>query len=139
MNKQTCPTKKIFKWFDSSRPQNTYYGPFYNDWQELVKPSTIHSEEDLMKLPLSDTTKKRIQSAKEGTTIKIHYLHSCGTLCVQRLTQQEIEHKETVAQLKDELEKVNEEIQKIIPKELKDKKNELTKRLAKLNKLDKQA
>jgi len=78
-------TIKIFRWFDSCTPKEEHYGPYYTSHQEILKQALTHTEEELLKLPLSNTIKKRISSAREGTIIKIHYLHRNGNLCIQRL------------------------------------------------------
>lgn len=124
--------EKMFKWFDSYRPNEPFYGPYFTAGVELIGSKLIHTESELLKLDLSETIKNRIRSARENTVIKICYLHNAGYLCIRRMTKQEISKVNHINNLKNELANVSEEIRKHIPKQLQDRKLELEKQLRKL-------
>ena len=127
-------SEKIFKWYDSARPNDPFEGPYYWSWIDEIGKSLTHTGEELLKLPISATLKKRIKEAREGTKIKMHYLHSCGDVCVRRLKQDEIDYDNKVKDLETELKEVNAEIKKLTPKHLSDRKKDIEKQLRKLKK-----
>jgi hypothetical protein len=93
--------EKIFMWYDSG-DNIPCYGPHnYFDEQKIGK-KLHHSLDDMLKMNISNSLKKRLTKAKIGTKIKIQYLHSSGDLMVMRID-------ETILKYLDELEKVNDE------------------------------
>jgi hypothetical protein len=108
------PNDPIFVWFDSSRPEN-YLRPYYVNHVETLGTSPFTHRSDLLKVHWSDTICKRIKSAKEGTVIKLHHLHSCGDMCIRRLTQEEIDLLQEIENKRNELHTVCEEIKNTVP------------------------
>lgn len=80
--------EELFMWYDSGR-NGPCYGPHYSGDERLIGKRLYHSLDDLLKINLSDSIKKRLKSAKIDTKIKIHYLHSNGDLMVKRITEAE--------------------------------------------------
>lgn len=126
------PNDPIFVWFDSSRPEN-YSRPYYNNDVESLGNSSFTPRSDLLKMNWSNTLLKRIEKAKEGTVIKLHHLHSCGDMCIRRLTQEEIDLLQELDNKRNELHDVQEEIKKTVP-ELISRENNLNKYIKKSNK-----
>jgi hypothetical protein len=93
--------KKYYVCFDSRHPSNIYHGFHYWSWSEAIGEKVgnkvnkrfPYTEEDILKLKekncLSKTLFDRILEIREGTAVKLHYLHSCGNLMIRLLTEKE--------------------------------------------------
>lgn len=81
--------EKYFMWFDSGRNQ-VYRGPHMWFDSQKIGNKYYHSLEDLLKMDISDSIKKRLTGAKIGTVVKIQYLHSSGDLKVRRINEDEL-------------------------------------------------
>jgi hypothetical protein len=101
--------KKFFMWYDSGHDAPCY-GPHYYYDEQLIGKKLYHSLEDMLKMSISEALKKRLNGAKIGTKIKMHYLHSNGNLMVKRIDEKEVKQL-------DELDKMNDEWTKIIKKQ----------------------
>jgi hypothetical protein len=75
---------KIFVWYDSSCYEPIYGPHMYGDVKTIGK-KLCHTLDDLLKMDISESLKKRLTGAKIGSNIKIHYLHSNGNLMVKRI------------------------------------------------------
>lgn len=131
---------RVFMWYDSGRMQGPYKnrvpshpieGPHGNHEAELIGGRAYyHKLEDLLKCNFSKTIQKRLNSAKEGTSIRIGYLHRGGNLCVVRLTEEQISDLIMVEKIKNDIVIVKEQIKEAVP-ELIAKRNELNSSLRK--------
>jgi hypothetical protein len=130
-------------WYDSSsisyeyskrkgKPK-PYMGPWNYYWVEdgLIERAYYHTLDELLKLPFNKTLLKRLSGAKEGTVLKVRYLHRGGDLMLVRLTSDEIEAVLEFESLKDSLVETKEEIKKSIPELIK-KKNKLSGQISKM-------
>lgn len=90
-------------------------GPIKEDWKKILKPSQIHTLEDLFKLPISEVLKYRLDTAPEGTIIGIHHLGQDVDLAVRRLSEHEIQTMNEEKKLKKALAEVNALIEKKEP------------------------
>ena len=100
--------KKYFMWYDSGRGPT--YGPHYYGDSEKIGKSLYHSIDDLLKIDVSESLKKRLVSAKPGTKIKVHYLHSAGNLMLKCLSPEEVERVMSLKILHDKVEKISKEM-----------------------------
>ena len=78
--------KRIFMWYDSG-DNEPFYGPWMYGDSELIGKKLYHPLDELLKMNISDSIKKKLKSAKIGTKVKIHYLHSSGDLMVKRIDE----------------------------------------------------
>lgn len=128
---------KYFIWMEVQNgviKNSSPFSTFYTHWRNLIGSKSINSLEDLLKMPLSETIKKRLISSKPNTWIKVHYLHSTGYVYLKCLSDDDYAIYERIIKLENDRTEVNEEIQRLIPKELKDKQKEVNKELEKISK-----
>lgn len=120
-------TVKHFRWYDSWKPEQPRLGPYHTFHADLIGRKVLHTQDELLKLDLSDTIKKRIKSAKENTSIRIHYLHNCGDLYIQRVSENFIDAFEQSKCLDEAVADVKKEIKTHIPASLLKKQKDLEK------------
>lgn len=118
--------QKYFMWYDSDDYRGgPCYGPHYAVDEKLIGKKLFHSLDDLLKTKstFSESTKKRLISAKPGTKIKAHYLHSSGDLMVKRISEKEVnlllqleKSYDNIQELKIELNKIELKAEDIIKK-----------------------
>lgn len=112
---------KVFSWLEVGlragfRPGSQMQGPYYDNWQQAIgEKRYYHTLEELLKMPLAESLKKRLISAKEGTKIKLHHLHSCGDVAIRRLKADELAELRAMAIACQRLTEVNEEIRAKTP------------------------
>jgi hypothetical protein len=85
MEKET----KYFAWYDDSN-NTPYYGPHMRADEQIIGKKLYHTLDDLLKMDISESIKKRLKGAKIGSKIKIHYLHSNGDLMVKRINPEDV-------------------------------------------------
>jgi hypothetical protein len=104
----------LFAWFDSANPEKLC-SPYF-DWMKSIGGSPVTDKHTLLKSDRwSKTLRKRIASAKPGSVIKICHLHSCGSLCIRRITQEEAELMQNIENGTEEIHIVREKIEEIVP------------------------
>lgn len=80
-------------WFDSGdfntyHPDpKPYYGPHYYGDEQKIGKKTYHTLDELLKIGLSNSVRKRLKGAKIGSEIKAHRLHANGDLMLVRITE----------------------------------------------------
>ena len=77
-------------WYDSAHKDWPIVGPFFYEDRKIIEPRCYHSLDELLKIGISNSLKKRLSSAKTGTRIKMHYLHSCGDMMVKRISDEQL-------------------------------------------------
>jgi hypothetical protein len=82
--------QKYFMWYDSAHRDWPIVGPFFYEDRKIIEPRCYHSLDELLKTGISDSLKRRLSSAKTGTRIKMHYLHSCGDMMVKRISDEQL-------------------------------------------------
>lgn len=115
--------------YDTPRPRDLYFKRFTD-----ISPGEYHTLEKLLALPLSETTLKRISSAKVGTAVKIIRFSSTDAIFVVRIDQEDVDTKSKLDEKTAELEMVRSQIRSHIPKHLVDAEKALVKEIAKLKK-----
>ena len=131
MNEETA----YFRYFDSYRKYVNRKGPYSLHHQEQIgSHKFFHTKEELLQCDFSDTIKKRINSAKIGTKIKLHYLHNAGDLCIERVPLELIEKYQKLDELNLEMQKINEEIREAT-ETLQNKKKIITKQIREQKKI----
>jgi len=123
--KNNIEDTKFFVWYDSDRRHDEpMYGPYMIYDEKLIESKYYHSLDDLLKINISDSLKKRLISAKVGTSIKISYLHSAGNLMVKCISKEDVLKLNNLIDLDNEYYKIENELseinkkRKIIIKEL---------------------
>jgi hypothetical protein len=81
--------KRVFMWYDNG-DNKPFYGPWMYGDSDLIGKKLYHPLDELLKMNISDSIKKKLKSARMGTKIKIHYLHSSGDLMVKRIDEEQI-------------------------------------------------
>lgn len=104
---------KYFMWYDSGRPSHPIYGPHYHVDTELIGRAYYHSLEDLLKMRISESLKKKLNSAKIGTRILVHYLHSNGDLMLKRINENQLDSLNKMIALNQEIDLLEEKIKKL--------------------------
>lgn len=105
---------KFFMWYDSDdHKMGPCYGPHYYGDQAKIGKKLYHNLEELLKMNIPDSLKKRLQGAKVGTKIKIHYLHSCGNLMVRRISTEEVSELNMLEKLNKQISDMQKEIFKL--------------------------
>ena len=101
---------KIFIWFATGAyGKEIWPGPHYvSDIKKIGKKLT-HTLEELLKMDVSDSIKKKLLKAKPGSSVFIHNLHANGDLYVQRLSDDKIKKVE-------EFRKTNNQVCKAVEK-----------------------
>ena len=126
---------EVFVLFISSRYDTSYFGGFdvrmYVPKREC--PVFLTKSEILADNYSSKTTINLISKAKPGKIIRIGRQSRSSDRCIQLLTLDQKQELININSLMAELHEVNEEINKLIPRELIDKKNLLNKTITKLN------
>jgi len=88
--------EKIFMWYDSGGRDHQdscpILGPYMSYDNKIIGEKYYHSLEELMKINISDSIKKKLMTSKIGTKIKIMRLHSCGNLMLIRIDNKQIEY-----------------------------------------------
>ncbi len=100
-----CSMEKYFAWYDRSDrfKHRPYYGPHYViDINAVRGKNLYHSLSDLMKTSISDSVKKRLTSAKVGTKIKVHSLHSDGNLMLKCIDEEQVKILNDIHKLHDD-------------------------------------
>lgn len=125
-------TERLYVFYDSYSP-TVFRSPYFNEWRDKAggdKP--YYTQEDIENLAtvLSPTIAKRIVKIREGTELKLSYLHRCGNLMVRLLTDQEIERVLAVKQNKERQSELRSIIKSRCPEEHKEL-NKLQKELRK--------
>jgi len=130
---------KIFGWFEgknhSEKQLIRRLGPYYDHEANLIGARAYyHTLEDLRKVVTWTKSKRnRIEKCKPGTVIKMHYIHSNGSMFLKRLTDAEIKDYTDLEEAKKSLAIVEEKIQNSVPELIKQKKL-LEKEIQKLKK-----
>jgi hypothetical protein len=107
---------KKFIWCTrSSDKVSCIKGPDKKEWQKLIGFSYIHSLEDLLKLPISDVLKYRLDTATDGVIIGIHQLHYNVDLAIRRLSDDEIETMQLEKKLSNNLTDIVKQIEEKAP------------------------
>lgn len=102
---------KLFIWFATGAyGKEIWPGPHYvHDIKKIGKKLT-HTLDELLKMDVSDSIKKKLLKAKPGSSVLIHNLHANGDLYVQRLSDDKIkkveEFRKTNSQVCKAVEKV---------------------------------
>lgn len=116
-------------------------GPHYSQWCNALntkgKPIDTMSftlDEILGLEGISVTNQKKISTVKEGGVVRLFKLSSTSDLGIYRLFEREINEDQTVEQLREDIRSTREEINKCIPKDLKERLAELEKQLRNLKK-----
>lgn len=122
----------VFAWFENHMYDGLklFYGPYYTNWIDAINHNYYHTKEQILKLPLNKTIRKKIESAKEGTVVKMHGLHSNAVLCVKRLTEKEINELVRMENLLDAMEENRRKIRDLT-KDLHEEQDQLDKQLKK--------
>lgn len=97
--------ESIFMWYDSS-DNRPVYGPYYYSDVEKIEKKLYHRLGELLLMNISDTLKKRLNGARIGTSIKIHYWHSNGDMMVKRITREQVDLLDKLTDLNAELSKI---------------------------------
>lgn len=108
--------QKYFMWYDNDDYRGgPFFGPHYTGDVELIGKKLFHSLDDLLKTKatFSESTKKRLMSAKPGTKIKAHYLHSSGDLMVKRISEKEVNLLLQLEKSYDNMQELEKELNKI--------------------------
>jgi len=125
-----------FRWLTSNysfgKPRQTF-GPWYADQQKIVPSAEYHDLDDLLKIPYSDTIKKRLEQAKPGTAVRIQNVSRGSDLYVQRLTDDEIVLIDEIEQSETAAKSIDDQIKTTVPILIEDLRKERNK-LAKLKK-----
>ena len=101
---------KIFMWYDSDNRHGICYGPHYYGDEQKIGKRLYHNLDELLQMNVSDSLKKRLVSAKPGTKIKVHRLHSNGDLMLKRLNSDEVESVKYLEKLHKEYNKINQQL-----------------------------
>lgn len=122
---------RVFSWLSIGyNGEHQVHGPYYTNWIEAIGGERYyHTLEEMLKLPLSDSMKKRLSSAKEGTKIKMHHYSRGTDRYVVRLTKNEIKEVLEKNNLSNRLDEVNKEIMQATS-DLQKEKAKLQKQLA---------
>lgn len=104
---------KFFMWYDSSRKDWPICGPHYYGDAKLIGKKCYHSLEELLKMSIADSLKKRLISAKIGTRIKVHYLHSCGDLMLKRIDDDQVKALNEAIKIDEEISALNEKAESL--------------------------
>jgi len=106
--------EKLFMWYDSGGRDHRYpypiLGPYMSYDNKLIGEKYYHTLEDLLKIYLSDSIKKKLMSAKIGTKIKIMRLHSSGDLMVMRIDDTQREYLDKLAKVINEKMELNKKV-----------------------------
>ena len=103
--------EKYFILYDSAR-MAPYYGPHYViDVEAGGGKKLYHSLEELLKMSFSDALKQRLASARLGTAIKVHYLHSNGNLMLKRIDAEDTQKLDKLAVLMNEVQELVDKIE----------------------------
>lgn len=108
----------MYIFYDSARPTE-FLAPHYNTQRELLGVKVIYTREDIEKLAgrgnLSATMSKRLLALREGNSLRLHYLHSCGDMMIKRLTAEEINLIETHQRVLQEQQQIRQAIRDATP------------------------
>lgn len=116
--------------------------PYFSIWDEhlkkvtglrILKKDTFYTAEQLMSLPqLSSTKVARIKRARPNTVVWLSKIGKHTELGVRHIPEEELNYKNKIDALQESIRLVKEEIDKHIPKELKDRLAELERELKKV-------
>lgn len=119
--------------------RNDIYGevtrtyPSHGDWfLGLGHDFGPFTEDRLLNLNVSPTVKNRIRGMKEGTGLKLASLCSESDLYLRRLTADEVDRSNRAADLKRQLNEVQDQIKALIPEELLNRRKALSREIKKL-------
>ncbi len=104
---------KYFVWYDSSRPGRPCTGPFYFDEVEKIGKKICHSLDDMLKMNLSDSMRRKLEGAKLGTSIKMHRLHSTGDMMVRCVDESKLPAVDDYSFTASELRSIEEKEKKL--------------------------
>ena len=125
--------KKIFfMWYDSYTKYQPWPGPWFVVDIDKIGKRVYHTLEELLELNISSSIKKKLKSAKIGTSIRMHYLHSCGDMMVKRIDEYQVEALNEIIEIDKKIESVQkiknslEEERKKVLRKVNIKKEQLT-------------
>jgi hypothetical protein len=106
--------KKYFMWYEQNhhyddRTHITYGPHYYSD----VEKAPYHELEDILKTHLSASVEKRLKTAKIGTRIKAHRLHSAGDMMLKRINEEEKKDLDRLIELHNEIGKLDDKKRKL--------------------------
>ena len=128
--------------YDHNNKSLTTRTPYYTSYCDILKGCkqvsklTVHdlySTQEILLLPLSDTIKKKVQSAQPGTYIKLHKFHRNGDLGLVRITDDELKTNQQINNIDQQIKAVKKKIKKHIPVDLLKKLKQLEKAKKQVN------
>jgi hypothetical protein len=106
--------KKYFMWYDSQNEDHPIIGPYFYADTQAVTSNYYHELEDMLRMPtISESLKRRLKSARTGTRIKIHYLHSRGNMMVKCVTEKDIPQLDEISRIDTEITDLKSRINKL--------------------------
>jgi len=107
---------KIFIWwFDDNSYENDCitYGPHYWGDEQLIGKNIYHTLEDLLKIGLSDSIKKRLTTAKIGTCIKVMKYGTRGDLMLKCISEDKVDYANEVKNIDNKISLMHKEIMEL--------------------------
>ena len=102
---QELQIEKYFAWYDSDDryKDELCYGPINYVDQQTIGVSVYHELQDLLKLNIADSLKKRLAGAKVGTAIKFSYKHGNGNLMLKCVSNDSLEDLKKYLKLNEDI------------------------------------
>ena len=93
-------------WFSTGAYETSIYpGPHYVNDQKKIGRKITHTLEELLKMDVEDSIKKKLKNAKPGHSVFINNLYASGDLYVKRLREEEIEAVKKFREINNEVSK----------------------------------
>lgn len=111
-----------------------FRGTYFVHYKEILgRDGFVFELEELLKLPLSESLKKRLRGARPGTTIQIRKFSRNDHLCLRRLTDEEVAEWQECQALKKRDSQLTMAINEAVP-DLIEKQKVVRKRLRQIKK-----
>lgn len=110
---------KYFGWYLENCNGLSPYNAYFNNWTNIIGNKQICTLAEMLKLNISNTTKKRLERCKEETIIRMSHFSRGSDLVVKCLPETDVENvnaiKATYVQLTVDIIKTKEKIAKACP------------------------
>ena len=113
-------TNKIFMWYTTGAySADLCYGPYYQSDIEKIGRKSYHTLNELLKLDLEDSVRKKLLKARPGS--RIHFLDYCstGSMMLKCITKEKLKSfkkletlYKTISEKESELKKLEKEYKK---------------------------